>query len=102
LFSGRDGHREGSGRPSLWNNKKTVAVRVPECFIEQVLEYARRLDIGEIIDNVQSQNVFNLEIVQIQKALDILKGGLPIKAGNDGAIKVKIRQAIEVLEAMQS
>jgi hypothetical protein len=34
--------------------------------------------------------------------LDILKGGLPIKAGNDGAIKVKIRQAIEVLEAMQS
>lgn len=98
--SGRGGHREGSGRPSQWNNKKTVAVRVPECIVEQVVEYARKLDREEFTDNVQNQSIASLDIVQIHKALEILKAALPIKAGNGGAIKVKIREAIEVLEAM--
>jgi hypothetical protein len=100
-ISGRGGYREGSGRPSPWNNKKTVAVRVPECFAQQVVEYARKLDTNDFIDTVHNQNTSSLDIVQIHKVLEILKAGLPIKAGNGGAIKAKIREAIEVLEVMQ-
>ena len=102
LLSGRGGYREGSGRPSAWNHKKTIAVRVPECFATQVIEYARALDEGKSIENVQNQSNFDLDNVQIQKALQILREGLPIKAGNGGAIKAKIREAIEVLDSVQN
>lgn len=72
-MSGRGGAREGSGRPSAWNNKQTVAVRVPECFSEQILEYAKQLDNGnasQVIDNVQNQNILQTEIQDLKRDLE--------------------------------
>lgn len=69
-ISGRGGSREGSGRPSAWNNKKTVAIRVPECFAETLLEYARQLDRGETVqssDNVQNQKILEMLRIALQQ-----------------------------------
>jgi hypothetical protein len=93
-ISGRGGSREGSGRPSAWNNKKTVAIRVPECFSEQILEYARQLDNGEIpqvIDNAQNQ-----------KILQMLKDALDVPTKSFGKGKVILREAISALESVQN
>jgi hypothetical protein len=39
------------GRKSAWQNESpTKTIRVPEALIEQVLDYAHKLDVGEIID----------------------------------------------------
>lgn len=72
-MSGRGGSREGSGRPSAWNNKKTAAIRVPECFLEQVLGYARQLDSGntsQFIDNAKNQNILQTEIQDLKRDLE--------------------------------
>lgn len=140
FISGRGGAREGSGRPSAWNNKKTVAVRVPECFSEQLLEYAKQLDNGnasQVIVNVKNQNILQTEIQDLKrdleetqlelqktrsqlqklvaseqdalrllatchteafKAADILKAALKLKAGNGGAIKVQIKEALKLID----
>lgn len=48
----RGGSREGAGRPSLWKSgckfEDTKLIRVPFEIADRVLEYARRLDAGEI------------------------------------------------------
>lgn len=93
-MSGRGGSREGSGRPSAWNNKKTVAIRVPECFSEQILDYARQLDNGEIsqpIDNVRNQ-----------KMLQMLKDALQYPTNSFGKGKAVLKKIVSVLENVQN
>lgn len=46
MKSGRGGRRVGAGRPSNWNNSKTVVIRIPEHFVPQILEIVRLLDNG--------------------------------------------------------
>jgi hypothetical protein len=53
----RGGHRDNAGRKSEWaSSSQTRPIRVPDWMTEQVLEFARKLDNGEIIDNVHNQN----------------------------------------------
>lgn len=40
----RGGKREKSGRPSPWQHTKTQLIRVPEEFVEEILQFARKLD----------------------------------------------------------
>lgn len=40
----RGGKREKSGRPSSWKHTKTQLIRVPEEFVEEILQFARKLD----------------------------------------------------------
>lgn len=46
----RGGYRENAGRKSSWNHSDTCTIRIPKPFAEQLIELARRLDNGEIID----------------------------------------------------
>jgi hypothetical protein len=43
----RGGHREGAGRKGGWKNSETQVIRVPKIFAAQLLDIARRLDLGE-------------------------------------------------------
>ena len=53
----RGGYRENAGRKSEWaSSSQTQPIRVPEWMAEKVLEFARKLDNGESIDNVHNQN----------------------------------------------
>lgn len=93
-ISGRGGQREGSGRPSPWNNKKTVAIRVPEVFAEEVVEYARRLDRGE--------KVVTSDSVQNQKILEMLKDALNVPTKSFGKGKAILREIVSILEIAQN
>ncbi len=93
-ISGRGGLREGSGRPSVWNNKKTVAIRVPECFAPQLLEYAKQMDRCEVPNKLDS--------VQNQKALLALKDALKCPTNSFGKGKTLIREAVSILESVQN
>jgi hypothetical protein len=107
-ISGRGGSREGSGRPSAWNHKKTVAIRVPECFAEQLLVYARQLDTSEIPqgnDNVQNQgNIVQYQTnnVQYQKVLLMLKDALEYPTNRFGKGKAILKEVISILESVQN
>ncbi len=93
-ISGRGGLREGSGRPSAWNNKKTIAIRVPECFSEQILEYARQLDNGntsQVVDSVQNQ-----------KVLQMVKDALQYPTNSFGKGKAVLKKIVSVLENVQN
>lgn len=94
FISGRGGAREGSGRPSAWNNKKTVAVRVPECFSKQIIKYARLLDNNEIPQSTDT--------VQNQKILQMLKDALNVPTNNFGRGKAILREVISILETIQN
>jgi hypothetical protein len=53
----RGGHRDNAGRKSEWaSSSQTRPIRVPDWMADKVLEFARKLDNEEIIDNVQNQN----------------------------------------------
>lgn len=51
------------GRKSAWQSESpTKTVRLPENLIEQVLDYAHKLDSSELIDyDTKSKNLLNLE-----------------------------------------
>lgn len=46
----RGGYRENAGRRAGWNNSETQTIRVPKALASQLLEIARKLDEGEVID----------------------------------------------------
>lgn len=65
----RGGCREGSGSKSTWNYGKTKTIRIPEALVDRVLEYARKLDEGDIIEPVTESKVINLAGISL-KTLD--------------------------------
>lgn len=93
-MSGRGGSREGSGRPSPWNNKKTVAIRVPECFAQELLNYARRLD--------RDENTNNIDNVHNQKLLSMLKETLNYPTNSFGKGKAVIKEVVSIMENVQN
>jgi hypothetical protein len=65
----RGGARKGAGRKSKWRNEKTKMIRVPEVLADQLLDIARKLDSGEIIDfasNSYTVDLSDLVIPQIR------------------------------------
>lgn len=61
----RGGAREGAGVKSTWNSGKTKTIRIPEALADQVLEYAKQLDEGNI-ESVTASKVVNLSGISIQ------------------------------------
>lgn len=57
----RGGRRKGAGRRSIWKNSATQSIRVPKVFAAQLLEIARRLDNGEVLELVSSSEKNNNE-----------------------------------------
>ena len=55
----RGGNREGAGRKGGWKNSETQVIRVPKILAAYILEYARKIDSGE------------LERLSFSKSLDI-------------------------------
>ena len=67
----RGGHREGAGRKGGWMNPETQVIRVPKIFAAQLLDIARRLDLGESENLVLSE--FSVDPVQLIDESEILQ-----------------------------
>jgi hypothetical protein len=103
-MSVRGGYREGSGAKPTWKHGKTKAVRVPEVLADQVLEYARKLDEGIIVERVTESKVINLAgislkthggkiVVQLE---DLAKAGYQIMPESLGIVfKSILRKTLE-------
>lgn len=61
----RGGKREGAGAKPKWNSGRTKTIRVPEAIVDQVLEYARMLDEGQIIESDTKSNVVDLRSINV-------------------------------------
>lgn len=57
----RGGYREGAGRKGGWKNSETQVIRVPKVFAGQLLDVARRLDLGESLNFSKSHYVEALD-----------------------------------------
>jgi hypothetical protein len=62
----RGGYREGAGGKPTWRHGKTKTIRVPEILADQVMEYARKLDEGAIIEPVTESKVVNLAGISLK------------------------------------
>lgn len=61
----RGGARAGAGGRFKWKHGKTKNIRVPEVLEQQILEYARNLDSGGIIEHeTQSKVVTGIPVTQ--------------------------------------
>lgn len=85
----RGGYR-GGGRPSPFKNQPTRTIRVPVVLADQVLEFAKALDAGEVHGSDQRSS-------NTEKLRAILEHALTLKANSGGAIKQKIREALALL-----
>jgi hypothetical protein len=48
----RGGHRENAGRKNAWKNVETQVIRVPKVLVPQLMQIARKLDSGELLEFV--------------------------------------------------
>lgn len=48
----RGGHRDNAGRKTSWINAETQVIRVPKVFVPQLMQMAKSLDRGEVLDLV--------------------------------------------------
>lgn len=62
----RGGIRLGAGSKSSWKNGKTKTIRVPETLVDQILEYAHKLDDDKIIESVTESKVINLAGISLK------------------------------------
>jgi len=80
----RGGYRENAGRKSEWaSSSQTQPIRVPEWMAEKVLEYARKLDNGEIIDNVENQKLQGEESAAVDNLRLIVNAWSDRASGNE-------------------
>lgn len=76
------GKRPRSGRTSGWSHGKTKTIRVPERLADHIMSIAREVDA-------------NPQAIDI--AVDELISSLDLKSNAGGAIKAKVRSALELL-----
>ena len=74
-------------RYSGWRHTPTQAIRVPAAFAEAVRDYAAQLDREEA----------SLSAADLERARQLLNEALALRANSGGAIKAKIREALEYL-----
>jgi hypothetical protein len=81
----RGGNREGAGRKAGWKNSETQVIRVPKILADHILEYARKVDSGELerlsfvksvginerVDEVEIQE-FNLDEMSIFSSVPVM------------------------------
>ena len=61
----RGGKRKGAGRKADWKHGKTKTIRVPEALAEEILEYAHKLDVGDITDYDTISKVVDLSGITV-------------------------------------
>lgn len=95
-LDGRGGFREGSGRKYKWKSGKTKAVRIPVAILEEVLEYAQKLDSGILLKNDISMKTEN----EINEAKAFALGGL--KVGKQSTLYKKSKKVLDTfIELME-
>lgn len=72
-----------------WNNTETKVIRVPVLFADRLLEIAQQLD--------DSKRVANSHVTVNERAINLLKEALILKPNAGGAIKAKIKEALQIL-----
>lgn len=108
------GVRPGQGLKPTWKSGKTRTIRVPIALADEVLAYARALDgneipgrspspwsqVGDVLSALPVAPAAPAARVpsQLDEAIATLKQALTLKANSGGAIKIKIREALELLE----
>lgn len=86
-----------------WRSGATKTIRVPIVLENPVLEYARKLDESPSQVNHEpnlSSSSFNEE--SLSQVIQMLNDALSLKANAGGAIKTKIREAIALLQGVQT
>lgn len=71
---------------SKWIHKPVKVYRLPEAIADDVLTYAHKLDKGERGTNIE-----------LDTAIELLNQSLTLPANKGGAIKQKVREALEIL-----
>ena len=68
----RGGKRQNAGRPSTWasgcTREDTKPVRIPKAIVDQVLDYAHRLDAGENFELTTQSKSLTREYMQDLRA----------------------------------
>lgn len=59
----RGGQRKNAGRKSGWEHSETVVIRVPQVFADRLLEIAKLLDKGGVLDSVTESKTQDDELV---------------------------------------
>lgn len=62
----RGGARLGAGAKAKWKHGKTKTIRVPEVLAPQILEYSKKLDLGEVTEFETKSKVLDLSGVSIR------------------------------------
>ena len=85
---GRGGHRENAGRKSEWaSSSQTRPIRVPEWMADEVLEFARKLDTRENIDNVQNQKSQGPHVTAVEKLQSIVQAWSDQAVGKEKVVR---------------
>jgi hypothetical protein len=85
----RGGSRFGAGGQFKWNHGKTKTIRVPESLVDQVLEYAKKLDSNFTEEQsallkleIEREPDSNLTIEHVTQSKTINLSGITIRACN--------------------
>jgi hypothetical protein len=62
----RGGRRNNAGRKTSWVNTETQVIRVPKVFVPQLMQMAKSLDKGELLDLVTESNVKQGEEIPVR------------------------------------
>jgi hypothetical protein len=91
IKSGKGGPGLGQGRKPKWQHQPTDAIRVPQIFMDDLVDIAIQMDKG----------LYHRAIAhpKTEEAIVILQSALSLKPNAGGAIKEKIRQALAVLNS---
>jgi hypothetical protein len=63
---GRGGARANAGAKSKWNNSETTTIRVPAKLVDKILDYAKKLDSEEVLENGTNSKVINLSNISVR------------------------------------
>jgi hypothetical protein len=86
----RGGYREKAGRKSEWvSSSQTRPIRVPDWMADQVLEFARKLDNGEAIDNVQNQSSHGHEGKAVESIESVVQNWADRASGKESSPRWK-------------
>ena len=87
---------------SKWKSGQTRTIRVPAALADQVMEYARKLDSGESLSQVNQANgtpAYKVDLVPLSQVIQVLTEALDLKANAGGKIKERVREAIALLQS---
>jgi hypothetical protein len=101
----RGGYRENAGRKTNWlSSNVTKPIRVPEPLVDQLLDIARRLDSGEVIEKEQNQNISGDDSLKLDRIKEIIVSWeLEVQKAKEGSVRFKnvVKIINEIKEAIE-